>query len=562
MTALVLGVLAMVGIEIVMITSLVMTQQAKERSDGWARLQHLTLLFSARVSHSLYSFAYSVKRTAAIRVFRNSSFVTQREFEESNQLQYSPFAVVGLTSIWVPVIPAKQRAEYERFYGFPITELNQWDNATTSRTVSDVYVPFTLCDPFQVTPLTGLDILSATHLMGLLNSRPLYLVPMHDALDSRVLDRFGLFFGALNLEKTSYALGRIEMLGVLETALAVPRLQVVMATYGMFRDESQQLLFLDPSPLLTGLRTVAAFTRSANKALFHCEVIDVFSEQLLLCLHYDAALTRSYVSSSWEVTATVLSCVCFVVDIVIIKLLLLWMYRRDKYKSELHKRHNTQQMMGYVSHEIRNPLNTIIGLAELRLGKLDGTVQDDHWAAVLSSGEAIERVANDVLDIRRVEQGKTEVIIEELNISALFADLSIAVMPMMQKLESVAVVKVVDAFFCSVWTDKYRLRQILLNFLTNALKHTKEGTITLSFAVLDLGVGRFAVKDTGTGIPLENQHVLFKQFQQTSRADIGSGFGLGLYLTKRLALLLDGKIGFASEFGVGSCFWVDLPIRI
>jgi signal transduction histidine kinase len=107
------------------------------------------------------------------------------------------------------------------------------------------------------------------------------------------------------------------------------------------------------------------------------------------------------------------------------------------------------------------------------------------------------------------------------------------------------------------------LEQILLNFLTNAFKHTEEGLITLSVSFNTASWVRFAVWDTGKGVPADKKEKLFGQFAQVSAEDSSSlgGFGLGLYLTKMLAGLLGGKVGFESTFGLGSVFWVDLPVE-
>ncbi len=121
----------------------------------------------------------------------------------------------------------------------------------------------------------------------------------------------------------------------------------------------------------------------------------------------------------------------------------------------------------------------------------------------------------------------------------------------------------VDPEIHAVHTDRYRLEQILLNFLTNAFKHTDEGVVTLSVSFSTMSLVRFAVWDTGKGIPPDKKEKLFHQFAQVSAKDSSDlgGFGLGLYLTKMLAGLLGGQVGFESTLGLGSVFWVDLPLQ-
>jgi signal transduction histidine kinase len=138
-----------------------------------------------------------------------------------------------------------------------------------------------------------------------------------------------------------------------------------------------------------------------------------------------------------------------------------------------------------------------------------------------------------------------------------------AVGSMQHKRPNVAFKVNVEKEIQSIRTDRYRLEQILLNFLTNAFKHTEEGVVTLSASCLGLSWIRFAVWDTGKGIAPEKKELLFKQFSQVSSEDASDfgGFGLGLYLTKMLAKLLGGTVGFESTLGLGSVFWVDLPVE-
>ncbi len=102
-----------------------------------------------------------------------------------------------------------------------------------------------------------------------------------------------------------------------------------------------------------------------------------------------------------------------------------------------------------------------------------------------------------------------------------------------------------------------------MNFLTNAFKHTDEGLVTLSVSFATISWVRFSVWDTGKGIPPDKTAALFQQFAQVSSKDASDlgGFGLGLYLTKMLADLLGGHVGFESTLGLGSVFWVDLPVE-
>ncbi len=192
----------------------------------------------------------------------------------------------------------------------------------------------------------------------------------------------------------------------------------------------------------------------------------------------------------------------------------------------------------------------------------DDALLASDLGTIVRSAEFIEHIARDILDLRRVEEGKLDIAVSEVDVVQLMNGLEKAVASMQSKRPGVAFKVNCDKDIHSIRTDRYRLEQILLNFLTNAFKHTEEGVVTLSASFVGLTSLRFAVWDTGKGIPREKMEALFKQFSQVSSEDASDfgGFGLGLYLTKMLAKLLSGTVGFESTLGLGSVFWVDLPV--
>jgi signal transduction histidine kinase len=114
-----------------------------------------------------------------------------------------------------------------------------------------------------------------------------------------------------------------------------------------------------------------------------------------------------------------------------------------------------------------------------------------------------------------------------------------------------------------LFIDEMRLKQILLNFLTNALKFTESGSITLKIEEFDQTM-KFSVIDTGKGIPQNDKSKIFQPFNQINKEDASrhSGIGLGLYLCKMLSTCMNGKIGFESEFKKGSTFWVEFQKKV
>jgi CheY-like chemotaxis protein len=219
-----------------------------------------------------------------------------------------------------------------------------------------------------------------------------------------------------------------------------------------------------------------------------------------------------------------------------------------------------------MSHEIRTPLNGVLAMAQIiALGELS-PVQRERVGVIRRSGEELLAVLNDVLDISRIEAGKMEMDIGEIDAEALAANVRSA-------FEAVAKTKKKMDFRVAVHPnaggarrgDPARIAQILNNLVSNALKFTPEGEVLVTIE----GTGeagrdglRFVVADTGIGIPAEKLPMLFQKFTQADGSNTRrfGGTGLGLAICRELALLMKGKISVESTEGEGSVFTVDLPV--
>lgn len=212
---------------------------------------------------------------------------------------------------------------------------------------------------------------------------------------------------------------------------------------------------------------------------------------------------------------------CCCVDLVAVGLVLFWWNRGEIQRLEKEKREAAQITLGYVNHGIRNPLQTILGLSEFCLEELENSEANarivSNLATVVRSAEFIQHIANDILDVRRIEEGKIVLQKMIVDINALFAGLERSVQALMAEKPNVVFCVAKPDCQTELQTDRYRVEQILMNFLTNAFKNTESGTITLG---VKLEHERRAVRISG--IPDEKKGQLFAQFQQVGMQDATS----------------------------------------
>jgi signal transduction histidine kinase len=222
-----------------------------------------------------------------------------------------------------------------------------------------------------------------------------------------------------------------------------------------------------------------------------------------------------------------------------------------------------------MSHELRTPLNAIIGYSQLLRDdmKADGSDQThlSDLEKIEQSGRHLLTLINDILDLSKIEMGKTELYIEELKLSSLIDTVVDTVKPLVEKGNNQLHVDYANNIV-TFKTDPIKLKQILLNLLSNAAKFTEKGDIRLSIkshAVNGSDWIQFTVKDTGIGIDNKTKQKLFTSFFQadnSTRRKYG-GTGLGLTISRHFANMLGGDIKVDSESGKGAAFIVELPVN-
>jgi PAS domain S-box-containing protein len=226
------------------------------------------------------------------------------------------------------------------------------------------------------------------------------------------------------------------------------------------------------------------------------------------------------------------------------------------------------QFLANMSHELRTPLNSIIGFSRVILKGIDGPINDQQQqdlSAIYNSGQHLLNLINDVLDLSKIEAGKMELALEELNIGdTINSVMSTAVGLVKDK--PVKLVKEIAPNMPAVRADAMRIRQVLLNLVANAAKFTDEGTISIQATTHVNSAGAqevlISIKDTGPGISPDDQTKLFQAFSQVDSSPTrkSGGSGLGLSICQRLVELHDGQIGVHSAVGQGSTFYFTLPV--
>ncbi len=224
------------------------------------------------------------------------------------------------------------------------------------------------------------------------------------------------------------------------------------------------------------------------------------------------------------------------------------------------------EFLSSMSHELRTPLNSIIGFSSVLLGPSGDPLSPDQRMAlekVLKNGKHLLQLINDILDISKLESGRMILSVETEDVSAILSNCVLIVEPLIQS-KRLNLTQDIQQDLLSLTTDIVKVRQILVNLLSNAAKFTEKGGIAITVRQSDTGIVSFAVKDTGIGIEGKNFDKVFEEFQQVDSSSTRKykGTGLGLPIARRLARMLGGDLTVESEFGKGSTFTLTVPTKL
>lgn len=223
------------------------------------------------------------------------------------------------------------------------------------------------------------------------------------------------------------------------------------------------------------------------------------------------------------------------------------------------------EFLSRMSHELRTPLNSILGFSQILQSDAREpltTNQSQCVEEILAGGHHLLSLINEVLDLSRIEQGRIPLSLRAIDPGTVILEVLTTMRPMADARRVSLQDHTASGPIPRIVADPQRLKQILLNLLSNAVKYNREsGFVRVEASTPGGGLLRLSVTDGGPGIPLEKQPLLFEAFQRLG-AEAGEveGTGIGLTIAKKLAEMMSGAIGFTSTPGLGTCFFVDLPL--
>ncbi|GAB4418363.1 MAG: hypothetical protein Kow002_05240 [Anaerolineales bacterium] len=376
-----------------------------------------------------------------------------------------------------------------------------------------------------------------------------------------IVERFGYYYAAIYTLDTSQMNARLrDATGIVGEQLKQDNYSILVGEASIVgkaaetqkpvvvNDVSESPLF-KPNPLLSETRAEAGFPLKVGDRTIG--VLDIQSTEVNAFAEDDAAILR------------------LLADQIAVGIDNANLYNtaQEAYQEMLEVDRLKSQFLANMSHELRTPLNSIIGFARVILKGIDGPITDlqkQDLTAIFNSGQHLLGLINDILDLSRIEAGKMELAFDDVNISELLGSVMSTAVGLVKD-KPVKLKQEIEDDLPLVRADAMRIRQVVLNFLSNAAKFTEEGEIVVSAKMTTGENGQpevyIAVTDSGPGIAPEDQDKLFESFSQVDASltrKVG-GTGLGLAISRNLVKMHGGDIGVISAVGEGSTFYFTLP---
>lgn len=237
--------------------------------------------------------------------------------------------------------------------------------------------------------------------------------------------------------------------------------------------------------------------------------------------------------------------------------------RLNEEKNYAEESNNTKNRFLYhISHELKTPLNAILGFGQLLASNVTETDEQksDYLQHILDGGNYLLRIVNDILDFSNIEAGKINPNIESISLDEIVVD-CLNVVKIMAQNDKISLVNQITEGVI-IKADSFRLKQILINLLTNGIKYNNyEGSVIVNLdSKVAEGLLRINITDTGKGIPESQIKAIFDPFVRVKETEQSvQGTGIGLAIARKLAVAMNGNIGVESKLGQGSTFWIDIP---
>ncbi len=216
-----------------------------------------------------------------------------------------------------------------------------------------------------------------------------------------------------------------------------------------------------------------------------------------------------------------------------------------------------------MSHELRTPLHAILGFGQILQMRQENLSpqQQKNIGRIMEAGQHLLDLINEVLDLARIENNKLDITIDDVELTDIVSECISLTEPMAQQKQASVVNRIADDQHYVVRGDFLRVKQALINLMTNAIIYGPEhGQVVISCSIQADKELRLEVTDDGPGIPLDRQHQLFEPFKRLDKTQFTEGIGIGLALTRQLVELMHGEVGVVSEPGKGSTFWIQLAL--
>ena len=408
------------------------------------------------------------------------------------------------------------------------------------------------------------DYLAASSEIGRLVTSTLDLNTIFTRTVNLISERFGFYYAAIYIiEETGFNAILREATGEAGEKMKAQRYSIVVGSHsivGRVAESTEPMLVNDTdieplylaNPYLLETRSEVAIPLRIGSRIVG--VIDIQSTQVEAFTKDDLSVLQSLAD---QVAVAIDNARSYELSQQLIKDL----REVDQLKS---------QFLANMSHELRTPLNSIIGFSRVILKGIDGPVTDmqqQDLTAIYNSGQHLLGLINDILDLARIEAGKMELNFEEVSLAEMTTSVMSTAKGLVKE-KPIQLLQRIPQDMPTVRGDTMRVRQVLLNLISNASKFTDQGSITVDTSVQRSSTGKMEalikVIDTGPGISIEDQKKLFQAFSQVdgSATRKSGGSGLGLSICANLVQLHGGRIGVYSEVGQGSTFWFTLPLYL